>query len=216
MDAKTTVFPDDKHGRLADLGLTEELLLHAVGEGLMAWANSSEDDPPTYPGTAAWAATVRTLRVELASKGWKRVEEGVSLVKNEAGDVALLVAIGDGGTGYPTKAVSTKRSRGPKTSEQVQINRGQLQLFPLESSTAALDMSEGRHVWMLLYRRDIAAREVRCELSLPISMGDDARPDEWRERIILASIPFDDDVDYPVVDDDPLGPDIDIPIEKRG
>lgn len=214
MDA--TAFPLDKHARLAELGLTETLLLRAIGQGLMAWANCTENDPPTFPGTAAWAATVRTLRDELALDGWRRIEEGVSLVANEAGDIAILVTIGDSGTGHSTKSVSTKRSRGPKTSQQVLINRGQLRLFPGDDLVAALDLSNGRQVWMLLYRRDFVAREVRCELSLPISMGDDARPDEWQERIVLSSIPFDDDTVFPVVDDNPLGPDIDVPVEKRG
>lgn len=215
MDAEATVFPVDKHARLAELGLREAWLLRAVSHGLMAWANCSENDPPTFPGFAAWAATVRTLREELAPEGWRSCDEGVSLAVNDDGNIAVLVAAGDNGTGDPTKRVSTKRSRGPKTSEQVQLNRGQLRLFPVTDPIVAVDLPDDRQVWMLLYRRDLFARKVWCELSLPISMGDDARPDEWRERIILASIPFDEDAIYPAADDDSFGPDIDIPVEKR-
>lgn len=215
MDAKAAVFPLDKHARLAELCLTESLLLRAVCQGLMAWANCTENDPPAFPGFAAWAATVRALREELAPKGWRRSEEGVSLVVNAAGDVALLVATGDGGTGDPTKPVSTEHSRGPKTFEQVLLNRGQLRLFPVDAPVFAADPSDYRQVWMLLYHRNPVAREVHCEFSLPVGMGDDACPNEWRERIILASIPFDDDAIDLSANDDPLGPDIDVPVEKR-
>ena len=43
--------------------------------------------------------------------------------------------------------------------------------------------------WILLIHR--ASNEVRCELSLPISIGDDGHIDAWSERILLGSIPLD-------------------------
>lgn len=180
MDLQATVFPSERHARLAELGLAESQLLSAVGQGLMARASCTENDAAAYPGFVAWGTTVRSLREELATSGWWRSEDGVSLVVNDGGDVAILVASGDNGTGYRNRAVSTKRGRGPKTSEQVQINRGQLHLFSPSVPTPAIDhidQSDNRQVWMLLYHHDLQRREVRSELSLPISMGDDARPD---------------------------------------
>lgn len=214
MDAHSVAFPD-KQIRLAELGLAETILLRAISQGFSDWANCTENDPPSFRGLAFWAATVRSLREELAPFGWTRVEDGVSLVQNEAGDIAVMVASGDSGTGVATRQVATQRSRGPKTTEQVRINQGQLRLFSLGNEIELPADDVGRQVWMLLYHRDMVAREIRAELSLPIQMGDDARPNAWRERIILASIPFDDDVFVAAPDDDLLGPDIDIAIEKR-
>ena len=50
MDTKPTVFPHDKDARLAELGLTESSLRRAIGEGLMAFASCTENDPLNYPG----------------------------------------------------------------------------------------------------------------------------------------------------------------------
>lgn len=132
--------------------------------------------------------------------------------------MAILVASGDNGTGNQNRVVSTKRGRGPKTSEQVQLNQGQLDLFSRNGPISAIgpiDEVGKRQVWMLLYHHDLRRREVRSELSLPFSMGEDSRPDGWQERIVLEAIPFDDDMSYPI-DDTPLWPDIDVPVEKRG
>lgn len=46
--------------------------------------------------------------------------------------------------------------------------------------------------WILLVHR--AMNEVRYELSLPRSMGNDGRIDTWQERIILGSIPVDSEL----------------------
>jgi hypothetical protein len=59
-------------------------------------------------------------------------------------------------------------------------------LPPVESLNAP-----GRATWLLLVYRDVDAREMRCELSRPISMDSDGRVDGWAERIILNSRPFD-------------------------
>jgi hypothetical protein len=42
----------------------------------------------------------------------------------------------------------------------------------------------------LLFHRDKASNEVRCELSCPVKMDEDGQINAWAERIILPSIPF--------------------------
>jgi hypothetical protein len=69
---------------------------------------------------------------------------------------------------------------------------------------------------MLLHHLDLTSRELRCELSLPIRIGDDARPDFWRERVVLEPIPIDDEELILLSDSDLAGPEIDIAVEKRG
>ena len=60
------------------------------------------------------------------------------------------------------------------------------------------------------------AREVRAELSQPISISDEGKVDRWKERIILSSTPFDDDL-FSLIEGDngPQTPEIDIEIKKR-
>lgn len=70
MDVQATVFPSDRHPRLAELGLAESQLLSAVGQGLLARASCTENDAAAYPGFIAWGTTVRSLREELAPHSW--------------------------------------------------------------------------------------------------------------------------------------------------
>jgi len=217
MDAQTTTFPEDKRRRLAELGLSEEGLRRALSEGLLARLNCTENHPPAYRGMVAWGESVRALRDELAPQGWVPSNEGNSaLVVNEPGDVAITVVLGDEGTGDEAKAVSTKYGRGPKTFQHVRINAVQLALFPRDDPAPDAVPPTPQRVWMLLHHFDLTAREVRCELSLPIRIGDDSRPDVWAERIVLAPIPIDNDEMLLPADGDLAGSEIDIPVEKRG
>lgn len=217
MDAQRTKFPFDKHRRLAELDLSEKSLRRALSEGLLARLNCTENHPPAFRGQVAWGESVRALRDELAPQGWVPSNEGNSaLAVNEAGDTAVTVVLGDDGTGDETKTVSTKYGRGPKTFQHVRSNAGQLSYFSTEGSAPDIVPPTSQRVWMLLHHLDFAEREVRCELSLPVRIGDDARPDVWDERIILAPIAIDDDELLLPADSDLDGPEIDIPVEKRG
>lgn len=54
--------PWDVNRRLAQLGLTSEVLTKAVESAQAAWSACTENDPPNFPGIASWAAAVRSLR----------------------------------------------------------------------------------------------------------------------------------------------------------
>jgi hypothetical protein len=100
MDAHRTTFPEDTHARLAELDVDEEILRRALGEGLMARLNCTENHPPAYRGMVAWGESVRSLRDGLAPFGWVPSNEANSaMVVNQAGDVGIMVVLGDGGTG---------------------------------------------------------------------------------------------------------------------
>jgi hypothetical protein len=216
MDANEATFPRDKHERLAELEVTEEILRRALGEGLLARLNCTESHPPAYRGMVAWGESVRALRDELAALGWLPSNEGNSaMVVNEAGDIGITVVLGDDGTGDETRSVSTKYARGPKTFQYVRANATQLSYLPTGSSKDAAAPTAPPSNWMLLHHLDLTARELRCELSLPIRIGDDARPDVWRERNILEPILIGDEELILPSDSDLAGPEIDISVEKR-
>jgi hypothetical protein len=217
MDAHSATIPTDKHARLAELELTEEVLRRALGEGLLARLNCTEHHPPAYRGMVAWGESVRALRDGLATFGWAPSNEGNSaMVVNQLGDTGIQVVLGDAGTGDVTKNVSTKYARGPKTFQHVRTNATQLSLLPGDDSVGDAVPAAPQRLWMLLHYLDPAARELRCELSLPIRIGDDARPDVWQERIVLEPIPIDGDELILPIDSDLVGPEIDIVVEKRG
>ena len=74
------------------------------------------------------------------------------------------------------------------------------------------DDEEGKQTWVLMHHTDIARGEIRVELSRPSGIGKDGKINGWAERIILTSIPFDDELIeiYP-----PSGPDIDFDIQRK-
>lgn len=81
---------------------------------------------------------------------------------------------------------------------------------------AELVNRRGRVMWILLMYRDRATREVRCELSRPVSMAPEGYVDKWAERIILSTTPFDEDM-ISLTDggNEPQSPEIDVEIKKR-
>ncbi|MEJ0003786.1 MAG: hypothetical protein WDN30_09790 [Pararobbsia sp.] len=208
----------DVEGRLAQLGLEEDRIAQIVKRGYVAFASCTPNDPPLYPGFSAWATMVRALREYLLPEGWERCDENnYSLVINPAGNVAIAVATGDDATGRADTQPTTKSSKGPSTVEAVISNQVQLDFgFPLievPETMRPASSEEQRMTWILLVHR--ARGEVRCELSLPTSMGVDGRVDGWRERIILGAIPTDPDLMEITPPTPPDQPDIHVDVKRR-
>jgi hypothetical protein len=74
------------------------------------------------------------------------------------------------------------------------------------------DDADGNQTWILMHHTDTARGEIRFELSLPAEIGSDGKITSWSERIVLGSIPFDDDLTEIL---EPSGPDIDIEIRRK-
>lgn len=188
MDAVLRSEPWDVRNRLTDLGLEEEPLRDVVRRGYLAYVSCTPNHSRLISGILAWGETVSALREYLLPLGWTRSDEkNYSVVVDPMGRMAIAVATGDGGTGLADVVPSTKAPKGPSTSEAVNVNQLELNLaiepIPISAATPT-DQDEARAVtWFLLLHR--GASEVRCELSLPFSMGRDGHINGWRERIIL-------------------------------
>jgi len=204
----------DVRNRLAELGLEEESLQDVVRQGYVAFIDCTANHPPLIPAIWAWGETVRALREYLLPIGWNRSDENnYSLVIDPSGRVAIAVATGDEGTGQADAIPSNKAPKGSNTIGAVNVNQLELDL-PVESLPAPArppDRSDARVTWVLLMHR--ALDEVRCELSLPSSMGTDGHIDGWCERILLSSIPLDDDMAEVIPP--PTTPDISIDVRRR-
>lgn len=203
--------------RLSQLGLKAERLGETVRRGYVAFISCTPNDPPLFPGFSAWAMMVRGLREYLLPEGWERSDENnYSLVINGTGTVAIAVATGDAATGRADEQPTTKSSKGPSTAEAVTSNQLTLDLIfpPVNLPQAARPSAQDqRTTWILLVHR--SQGEVRCELSLPTSMGPDGRVDGWQERIILGSIQTDPDVLEVAPPTPPQQPDIDVAVKRR-
>lgn len=215
---QTHIDTGEVDNRLAQLGLEETRLGEIVKRGYVAFASCTPNYPPLYPGFSAWATMVRGLREYLLPAGWERSDENnYSLAINAAGTVAIAVATGDDATGRADFQPTTKSSKGPSTVSAVTGNQLQLDLIfpPVDLPPAARPAASGeqRMTWILLVHR--AHGEVRCELSLPTSMGPDGRVDGWQERIILGAIPTDPELVEITPPSPPQQPDINVDVKRR-
>ena len=201
--------PEDVDARLQDLGLERDPIVDVVKQGYFAYISSTDNHPPLYPGFVAWAEMVKGLREYLLPKQWTRCDKNnYSRVVNPNGTVSIAVATGDPGTGQAHSNPTTNAPKGPSTVEAVSLN---LDFFkPEPNATANSSEDDELLTWILLVHRISA--NVLCELSLPLSMGDDGRVDLWRERLIIGSIPLDPD---PVKMTPPSLPDIDVDVKRR-
>jgi len=205
--------PAEVRQRLAELGLDEESLKETVRRGQISYISCTANHPPQFPGMAAWAETVRALREYLVPVDWERSNENnYALVIDPVGRMAIAVATGNEGTGRAEAVPSTNARKGPSTSDAVAANQLRFSFMDERPRQPARGSADGntRETWILLLHR--AATEVRCELSLPISIGEDGHIDAWRERILLGSIPLDGD--FVEVVPSPQ-PDITIEVRRR-
>ena len=208
--------PGDVRERLSELGLEEEPLKDAVRRGQLAFLSCTPNHPPPFPGMSAWAETVCALREYVIPLMWQRSNDNnYALAVDPDGMTAIAVATGNDGTGRPDATPSTNARKGPSTLEAITVNQLQFS-FMDEQPTVASRVFSGenthRMTWILLIHR--ARNEVRCELSLPISIAEDGHIDDWRERILLGSIPLDGDL-AEAVPPAPLLPDITIDVRRR-
>jgi hypothetical protein len=208
--------PRDVRRRLAGLDLEEEALRDAVRRGQLAFLSCTPNHPPPYPGMSAWAETVCALRETLTPAGWQRSNDNnYATCLAPAGEMAIAVATGDDAAGQADATPSTNARKGPRTLDAVAANQLRFSFMdePIRRPGAATTAGGGgRETWILLIHR--AATEVRCELSLPISMDEDGHVNVWRERIILGSIPLDGDM-AEAIPAPPTLPDIDVSVRRR-
>jgi len=153
----------------------------------------------------------------LTPNKWRRLNESnLALVVNQDGTIAISVATGTEQTGKPDVIPQTSSPKGTKTAGAVQVN-GQGILFPEWAKALEESLAKGRATWIFLIYRDKETREIRCELSRPISMTADGYVNGWSERIILKPTPFDGPESLPLPEggDGPQSPEIVVEIKRR-
>lgn len=203
--------PQDVDVALGRLGLSAAPLLRAVVAGYVSRISRTANDAPIAAGFYQWNETLRTLRDELVRLGWTRVDEQMfSTAVSPDGRIAITVSSGDEATGNPRGYPRTKRDKGPRTADAIDANVEQLELFEREPASAARITSDCL-TYVLLFHA--GPRELRAELSLPVSLDEDDHIDRWSERIILRSQPI--DPEGAVLPEPDFTPEIDIDVQRR-
>ena len=202
--------PDDVGNRLAQMGLTQDVLWSSVLEGYVARQTCTELDPPSFRGFTGWAVTTRALRKRLLGGGWEMSNsENYALTILRERALAIAIATGDSETGVLGGNPRTNSEKGPKTLAAICVNREQIELFELEQRSASRDDDQPIQTWILLVTFD--GPTIRAELSLPNGWDEDGRISDWRERIILSG---EDPTNLPLRLPEP-GPDFDVDVTRR-
>lgn len=199
--------PQDVDARLVELGLTQQELRDALEAGLAAAALATANHPPNFGGTSLWAEAVRGLRETLIPKGWHRDNSyNFPTVVRGDGKIAIAVAAGDPGTGDKDMHPSTSYKRGPIMIGKVEVNQ-HLPFDHLPVGYGDPDPNAPEATWVLLHDRE--HDELRCELSLPVTINKKGFVETWGERIILSPITI-DPARARILDDEPVDPTIEI------
>lgn len=211
---KTNVVYVEPHAveeRLAQMELTEEVLVEALRLAHVHAARLTENHPRIYPGLVMWAEVVASLRNLLRPMGWHRPDSSVyELVINGYDTLGIAVASGDEGTGVEAGHPSNKSPKGRYTLKAVDANR-QADMFAEMLPPQSAPPPE-LETWVLLHHFDPKRKERRIELSRPSDMDLDGKIIEWSERIILTPLSFDDDFDEIIL---PETPNIDFEIRRK-
>lgn len=178
--------------RLAELGLTVELIERVVCRADAEASMCTPLDPPIMEGLTRWGRTNRFLREELIPVGW-RFDNPRNLPRtiHPNGEFSIVAATGDDLTGLVDQLPATKYVKGGATVQAVEINE-QLTL-DFGDLGPGLDDGDGSGdmlTWFMLFHID--EEGFRVELSLPDAIVD-GRITSWAERIILPVFPRDDD-----------------------
>jgi hypothetical protein len=185
--------------RLAELGLSVEIIERVVRRADAEAAACTALDPPIIEGLTRWGRTTRYLREELVPLGWTFDNpRNLARTIHPSGQFAIVAATGDELTGLANLLPTTKHVKGYATVHAVEANFEQLSLFDIGPRS---DDAGDLLTWLLLFHSD--EDEFRAELSLPTQIID-GRITGWAERIVLPPFPRDDRyrvaLDGPVTD----------------
>src|SRR5665213_2605347 len=171
--------------RLADLGLSTEILERVVRRADAEASTCTALDPPILTGLLRWGRGTRFLREELVPLGW-RFDNPRNLPRTiePNGTFAIVVTSGDESTGLVDFTPTTKYPKGFATIEAVETNEQlALDFGEVASPQTPLDVDpRDRLTWLMLFH--IEPDGFRVELSLPDAIVE-GWITSWEERIIL-------------------------------
>jgi hypothetical protein len=177
-----------------DLGFELEWFDEIGQRVLTSFLQATPNDAANVAGTYAYLAAVRAVRDILCTNGWeKQREHNLELTVLTEREIVLLVSSGDKYTGHESYKPHTKNPKGTQTQKVVDQNYRQ-RLFPWEKIEPKACMSlDKATTWILLYHIDTKNKEIRMEVSLPISFDiHEFKVNGWEKRVILPSIKFDE------------------------
>lgn len=199
--------------RLADFGLTVDILHRSARAALMARSNRTRFAPRNAAGTDLYSHTVEELRLQTEPLGWTVDQSGgQERTVSPDGELAIVVSTGDGPVGRQGTP-RTAHPKGHRTRQAIEGNQVWLQ-ETITGLVADVEPEGARTtgattVWFLLLK--VESDELMMELSLPDHFDSDGRPDGFADRILLPAIPL----QFVAGLGNETPPSFDIPVERR-
>lgn len=211
---RTIAAPGAVRKRLAQLGLSVEIVADVVLAGHIERLGCTENDAPTMGGLRAWGMAVRRFREHLRPSGWTKSDlNNLPRIISPSGRTEIVVMTGDEATG--STRFGTPRPRYPKgyaLRGLIAENRWQLDLFGPAPDPVTVDGSAGHFTWILLMSFD--GRRTASELSLPTEIDEHGYVRTWSERVLLPDVGVATlEEDRPDEEDGDAG--IDVPVRPR-
>ena len=205
----------DRDARLAELGLSRDLLSEVVDACVAADGDCTANDPPMARGMKVYFAGVRRLRELLGPEGWEKDDTGgFSTVVNHDRRVRVAFMNTDNSTCDPAALLPINRSRkGPNSERAASVN--QVLLPGIEWVSVRSDGSrppaDDYATWHMCVHID--GDRVRAELAL-LSGFEAGYFTDCRERIFLISDGEWGGFSGSPPDDD-IGPEIEIEVRRK-
>jgi hypothetical protein len=194
--------------RLAELGLSVEVLHRAVRAGVEARATRTGLAPRNAAGTDLYSYTVEELRLLLVPSGWTAdFAGGQERTVSPDGLTSIIFSTGVGDVGSPDRHATprTAYAKGPLMRDAVTENLGFVQEELPFGLRPAPDPTARRLCWVLLVK--VEPGQAQVELSVPNGMRDGVVV-SWAERVPLPPLPLGD-----IVEPGEQPPDLDVPVD---
>lgn len=178
---------------LASHSLPEVEIFNALGQRMLAaHTNTTPHDAANASGSYRYLAGIKNIRDLLVPKGWEpETINNLELTINRDRKIAIMIASGDKLTGVLGNGdPRTRNDKGNQTAKRVDFNSRQISFSGDDWELPNRIEDERLITWILLHYVDKISNEMRMEVSLPIYMDELNHVSQWRERLILPSIPF--------------------------
>jgi hypothetical protein len=178
--------PIDVTNRLADLGVTRELLLEVVDACVGARNSCTLNDPPGTPGWRSWQQGTRRLRELCGLLGMDRDDsDQISCVWDKASNIRIAISNTDDGTGMLERLPMNRSKKGAATNRLVNENYGAFNSL-MQQATNVVSMSTDNPSGAVLWYLCVYAEGdiVRAELSCPTNC-DGGYFADFSERIFI-------------------------------
>lgn len=191
--------------RLADFGLSTELIHTALRPGLTRATNRSSKALRSTPGTDIYNDAMEQFHQLLAEDGWSLtyVDQQPRLVHPD-GLIAFTVAAGRNVGNGDVRIKPRTGRKGKATRQALQVSQAQVpMLFGAEEAylEAELDASaRTAPLWLLVHERTSSG--LNLELSRPSAMTPGGIVNDWAEQIPIKFLDLDGDLSIFHVPDD--------------